>query len=110
MFGIHHLIITLGKALLCHCSVDPLSSRRIPLPLMSEEKYVHGGKGQNITVQSRKNFARTQKILLGVSKYPRLHSSLSGLCVCSQAEEAIGCCAWLEWGKPLFGVVGGDYF
>lgn len=55
--------------------------------MMSVGKYVHGGKGQNRAIQSRKNFAQKQQILLGVSKYPRLQSSLSSLSACNQVEE-----------------------
>lgn len=71
---------------------------RDPPPIDVRGEICAWGKGQNIAVQSRKNFARMQEILLAVSKYPRLHSSLPSRCVGSQVEEAIACCAWLERG------------
>lgn len=59
----HHLINILGKALLCQGCV------RIPYPPSDVRGEICAwGKGQNRAVQSRKNFAQKQQILLDVSK------------------------------------------
>lgn len=57
---------------------------------------------------SRKNFAQNQQILLGVSKYPGLQSSLSSP-ECLQSGGG-GARTWLGLGKPLGSVGGGGYF
>lgn len=64
--------------------VDPLSSHRITLPLMSEEKNVYGGKGQNVTAAAGRTLPEHRKYCL-VSANIHTCSPAFPACVCLQS-------------------------